>query len=560
MMGRFCGLLFVGLAFMLAFADALPSSVEVYYIPSTYSSKISLPSGYSKTYQLTGLCSSPQITVSGRTATCSSTGLITAGTSAGVTNVTVTCDGKASKITVNVKDYSDIYAGNLRDQILEEIIPKKITKLQKLQNITRWVGRNTDYCVNYQGWKSMLIMECGDCWASTSTIIELGTKAGLDVWSRRGNQDAGAGSGHMNAIAAIDGTFYIAEAGYSGTRPRGSNVYEEPLGFSVSGSTIYQYDGFDTSVEIPSQIGTRNITALGKGKASIFTRTITKLKIPASIDTIRQAALYNTKSLKKITVDSKSPYFVMSGNHLYTKNMSTLVYTYANTTTAKIDSRTTEIGYTALGYCNFTALLIPSNVKLLGMAFLYETTVAHFKIEEGLETLGETAFQGAHIPRVILPNSIKDMGLAPFYKSYINEVILPRNLTEIPIGCFQGSYIKSIHIPATVEVIGEQAFYSTYSLRNITVPSSVKEIGAKAFGTQIKDIFYTGSEAMWNQIKSNYTVPNGTTVHFNSLPESSIYIESSSFPVIPDAGTVVSSVLGIQLLVILLVHLMVMFF
>jgi len=557
-MSRF---LIVGLAFLLAFVDAFPSSVDLYYVPSTYSSKVSLPSGYPNTYQLTGLCSSPKISVSGSTATCTNAGLISAKTSVGVTNVTVTCDGKESKIKVKVNDYSDIYAGNLRDEILAKIITKKMTKLQKLQNITTWVGKNTDYCVNYQGWKSMLIMECGDCWASTSTIIELGTKAGLNVWSRRGNQDGGAGSGHMNAIAYFDDTFYIAEAGYSGKRPRGAHVYEEPLGFSRSGSTIYQYDGFDTSVTIPSKIGNYNITTLGNGKANVFTKIITKLKIPASISLIRKAALYNTKSLKKIEVDSKSEYYTMSGNHLYTKNKTTLVYTYANTTQAKIDPMTTTIGYVSLGYCNFTYLLIPSTVKMLDMACLYNTYAQYFKIEEGLEVLGETAFQGFHTQRVVLPNSIKDMGLAPFYQSYVYEVILPRNLTEIPVGFFQGSYIKSIHIPATVEVIGEQAFYNCYSLRNITVPSSVKVIGAKAFGTQIKDIYYTGSQSEWNRIKSNFTVPNGTTVHFNSEPESSIFIESSSWPFYPDpdAGSVVSSVLGIQLLVLLLVSLLVMY-
>jgi len=536
-MGRFGGLLFVGLAFMLAFADALPSSVEVYYIPSTYSSKISLPSGYSKTYQLTGLCSSPQITVSGRTATCSSTGLITAGTSAGVTNVTVTCDGKASKITVNVKDYSDIYAGNLRDQILEEIIPKKITKLQKLQNITRWVGRNTDYCVNYQGWKSMLIMECGDCWASTSTIIELGTKAGLNVWSRRGNQDGGAGSGHMNAIAFINNTFYIAEAGYSGTRPRGANVYEEPLGFSRSGSMIYQYDGFNTSVIIPATIGNSNITTLGKGKASVFLRDIYELTLPATIHTINQAALWSTKTLSKINIDPENPYFEMYGNHLYTKNRTKLVYTYANSTVATIDPRTETIGYVALGYCKFDTLVLPSTVKNYDLAILYDSTVNDLIIEEGIEYIGETAFQGLHTSKVVLPNSVTSMGPGPFYYSYVNEVILPNNLTEIPLGCFQSSSIKSIDIPECVEIIGEQAFYNCYGLKNITIPTTVKAIGTKAFGTHVKDIYYLGSKKMWKRIKKNYTVPDGTIVHYNSSED-----DEEEDPA--NAGAVVGGIIG----------------
>lgn len=172
----------------------------------------------------------------------------------GLTTIRVTCGDYSQDISVHVISYATTYAENKMDRILAEIITDGMSQLEQLNAVTQWIGENTDYNYRYQSWQAMMIYEGGDCWASTNTIVAMCEKLGIDARSRRGNQDPGAGSGHYNVVAKIDGKYYIAEAGSSGDRPRYWNVSEEPGGFSVSGSTIYQYDGDDPRVVVPSEI------------------------------------------------------------------------------------------------------------------------------------------------------------------------------------------------------------------------------------------------------------------------------------------------------------------
>jgi hypothetical protein len=58
----------------------------------------------------------------------------------------------------------------------------------------------------------MVIYEGGDCWASTATIIRLCNMVGIKAHGRSASRDSGAGSGHQNAIALINGKYYISEA------------------------------------------------------------------------------------------------------------------------------------------------------------------------------------------------------------------------------------------------------------------------------------------------------------------------------------------------------------
>jgi len=541
----------------------IPDNVDIYFIEETYAKKVGIPpSAYPTSYKIPK--SGTYSIIRGSTVEISSSGVVKPkgttwywkggfGTTAymsdadrvvveydeGVTTIRVKDDDFTQDFNVTVHDYVTIFVDNLLVRIVNDVAYSGLTGLQKLQNITRWVGTNTDYCVNYQSYRSMLLFECGDCWASTNTIVAMCGKAGLTCKGRRGNQDGGAGSGHRNVIAYIDGKYYIAEAGYSGNRPRGASVYEEPYGFSVSGNTIYQYDGDESDLTIPSVIGSRNISVFGRQGVTVFIYDgLTALHFPTSIESIGRAALYGTDTLRTITVDPDSEFLEAEDNVLYTKWKETLIYATRNRTSFTIDPNTTTLGYCCLSNCNFSTLVIPGTVKVLDMAFLYDTTVGNLTIEYGVETLGETAFQGLHTSKVVLPNSIKDMGLAPFYRSYISEVVLPSNITEIPMGCFEGSTIKTVEIPETVVFINDRAFYGCYSLKNITIPTTVEYIGENVFPSGLTNIYYNGSKKQWKRLCKNCSLADSTEVHWDSTIEDDE--EEGEFPVI--AGIVLGMV------------------
>jgi len=506
--------------------ESFPSEVTLYFLKDSYiggRSKITgLPSSYPKTYQIpvSGLPEIPKFTTKGSSVQVDADGLVTSKAS-GTTNISFVIDNVTTTITFVVKDYVNIYVDERIKTILSEIIYDNMTDLQKLQNITRWVGRNTDYCVNYQGYSSMIIFECGDCWASTSTICEFCRRVGIEAKARRGNQDPGAGSGHKNALALFNNSYYIAEAGCSGNRPRCASVHEEPLGFSVLmsntlGTCIYQYDGNASSVTIPSVIK-YNITRFGKDNATVFIfGGLESIHFTAGIQNFGRGALYGTDTLYTITTDPNCKGLEAVDNVLYTKGRKTLLYVPKNKKSFTIDKSTTHIAYTALHKVNLDRLVIPKNVKWVGMAFLYQCKIGELEIEYGLETLEETAFQELSTPKIVLPNSVTDLGIAPFYRCNVSEVVLSKNIKEIPMGCFDSSSVRKVEIPDGVESIGDRAFYSTPYLTEITIPKSVTSIGSEAFGKKIKTIHYSGSSMMWSRMTSNSSLPNTTVIEYGN--------------------------------------------
>lgn len=565
-------------------ARDLPTTLDLYFLVDSYKSKIGdIPSKYLKSYQVS--TSSVPGTASfrlakGSTAEVSSSGLIKPKATVwykgdgfwttayiegaetridydeGLTVVRVTGTNFTHDINVTVRDYSKIYADDKIIDVLAEIAPSGLTQLQIFQNITKWVAHNTDYCVNYQGYTSMLIHQCGDCWASTSTIVAFSKKAGIDATSRRGNQDGGAGSGHMNAIAYIGDSFFIGEAGYTGSRPRHWSVYEEPMGFSVSGSSIYQYDGRNASVIVPSVIGTRTITTLGgKERTQVFMNSnFQALHITAGIQNFVSGCLYGETTLTKITVDSDSESLEAEDDMLFTKGKKILLFTPYNKNSVTIPKTTTKIDYTALSQLKLDKLVIPGNVKKFELAAFYQSKIGEMKFESGLENIGETAFQGMSTPKMVLPDTVKKIGPGAWWNANVSEVVLSKEITELPVGCFDGCYITHIEIPDGVRDIGQQAIHSNSKLRNVTIPVSVSHVGQTNFINckNLTDIYYMGTERQWGQIIFDTPLPEEITVHFNPNAKDDggdINVAGVVFGTLIGASIVIGVIIGVILAV-----------
>jgi len=550
--------LLVGLAFMVASVRAtIPSHIELYHFYNKdYIAKMGpMPSQYKDRYQipLDELGENPKFKVAtGRSANVSTTGLIRPDCETwyikgntmssvpmegyervridctnGNTTINITAGGVTQQILVTVDAYANIWTSQEEDKILRQIITSGMTQLQKYNTITDWVADNTDYCGNFSGSTSMLVYGCGDCWASTSLILQMALKEGIDCWGRRGSQASGAGSGHMNACAFINGSYYVAEAGAVGTKPRYRNVFEEPFGFAISGSILYQYDGRNTSVVLPTQVKGKNMTQLGKG-AYVFEHDITSLYIPASYEVIADAALMYTDTLKSLIVDPKNPNYVSVDNLLYTKHEKTLLYIPPTRTSVTIDPDTRAIGYAVFNDMKFDTLLIPGSVKSIDVFGFGWTEVNELILEDGLEFVNHSGFRYAKIPKVVLPKTITSLGQLVFYSSYIPEVIiLSKKLKEIPRGTFRDSTVQRVIIPYGVEILGEDCFYNCRRLENITIPVTVKTFHSNVFSSVTKRIFYMGTEEEWNKIFFNTTIPESIEVLFNSEPEDPCQVYSN---------------------------------
>ena len=145
-----------------------------------------------------------------------------------------------------------------------------------------------------------------------------------------------------------------------------------------------------------------------------------------------------------------------------------------------------------------------------------------YDISEGTLNTATVTLEGdvtAHIP-----DGVTTLGGGAFTNNDdITKVIMPNSVTSIGNSAFSGcTSLTSITIPDSVTIIGGGAFSSCSSLTSITIPDSVTSIGNSAFSgcTSLTDIYYTGTQAQWEQITiGTDAIPQGATIHYEYTPE-----------------------------------------
>ena len=80
--------------------------------------------------------------------------------------------------------------------------------------------------------------------------------------------------------------------------------------------------------------------------------------------------------------------------------------------------------------------------------------------------------------------------------------------------------LTSITIPNSVTSIGSYTFYKCTGLTSVTIPNSVTSIGSDAFSncSNLKDVYYTGTQAQWNNANLGDSFYSSVTVHYNYNP------------------------------------------
>ena len=233
--------------------------------------------------------------------------------------------------------------------------------------------------------------------------------------------------------------------------------------------------------------------------------SLASIDIPVNVTNIVEYAFYGCKNLASINVDDKNTTYASVDGVLYNKEKTILIQAPCKIQGVfTIPSGVTNIASGAFGSCEgLTGLEIPNTVTSISeFAFEDCTSLTNLTIPSSVKYIDWKAFKGCENLDVVIRNAEEDVtvgsGALDDCKSVtwkiIDESESPlkfKVLTEataevIKENCVEGS----VTIPSKVVIDGKTysvvsiasyAFKNCKGLTNITIPSSVVNIGTDAF-------------------------------------------------------------------------------
>lgn len=193
-------------------------------------------------------------------------------------------------------------------------------------------------------------------------------------------------------------------------------------------------------------------------------QSIERLVIPSSVILIGNNPFASDPYYHdtKIAIKNHSPYYIVDGDALYTKD-----------------------GHTILAYWgkqkHFT---IPNYVvHIADGCFSNASNLERVIVPQGVKSIGRRAFEDCYSLRSLdLPKSVTFIGESAFWGcEELEEIWSLGSIKIIEPNTFKGCNLKCIHLPSCLISIKDNAFNSNSELRNIDLPDTLETIGNYAF-------------------------------------------------------------------------------
>ena len=315
---------------------------------------------------------------------------------------------------------------------------------------------------------------------------------------------------------------------------------------------ILGWTGEGTVLSVPETLEGRTVSAIGP-RAFETGKTLTRIEIPGSVETLDSAAFSGLESLEYIGVSKENEHFCEKDGVLFNVSGKILL---------------------AFPAGRGGAYQVPAGVNEIGDHAFAGSSLETVDLN-GVKTLGSGAFQGAALKELVLPDSVTRVWSDAFRDCVeLTSVTLGSGLKSTPAGMFAGcSALKTLEIPAGIRTLGEEtfafagletvtfaegtqltrmgekAFYGC-RLRQITIPASVKEIGNGAFGGcgTLETIELVPDNKNYRVIDGVlltldgtglHTFPGGKAAEHYALPESVTEILPFAFAGTEKLGTLV---------------------
>lgn len=350
--------------------------------------------------------------------------------------------------------------------------------------------------------------------------------------------------------------------------PTGFKIKREVTGDALSNimgeQVLKQYTGIDTTVEVPMGVTKVDL----EGKQGNY-QTIRKMVLPESVDTIDFSNIVTyMPMLEEYEVTGTSNYKVVDGV-LYSKDGKTLLSVPAGKTSIKTwSSNVTTIAEGAFRGCNIKDLMIPDTVTTLekGCFTGYKGSVIRFASTSIPTVLGNLGYFG----KLLVPDSDYDL----IYKKWMLELkddgaeitfgVMDQDGAEISektglykyeskkdvlflsedasvLAAVTDKSIKYYTIPDGFSTIEAGAFLTSQTLKEVQMPSSVKQLRNGALvlpesmiSIQFEASMVTPDEMVFGDPKEGAKVPD-IKIYVNS-DEKEEYINTWSQKIDPIYG------------------------
>ncbi len=229
---------------------------------------------------------------------------------------------------------------------------------------------------------------------------------------------------------------------------------------------ISNYKGSNPEIIVPEKIGNNTVTAIApNGLAAVggksekvfqMMKTVTKITLPNTIQSIGKEAFYTDMSLTEVNIPEGVP----------------------------------EIGEQTFRNCKaIKSIILPDSVKKIGKNAFYECqNLEEIKLPQGIEEIPEGAFfYCKSLKTVEIPNSVRVICREAFlHCDKLEEIIIPDGVEEIKREAFACcSNLKTVVIPASVKKINTTLksndcppitiFYFSMNVTVIVEPKSCAE-------------------------------------------------------------------------------------
>lgn len=243
------------------------------------------------------------------------------------------------------------------------------------------------------------------------------------------------------------------------------------------------------------------------GEFAFGVTSLTEVMIPAGVTDIGVGAFSGSLYLMLAVAPENQNYCTVDGA-LLAKDMSRLLaYSTGRTDTTYTipDSVTTVDWHAFFNAMNLKEVTIPAGVTDLGEAIFYNCTLKkiHLAEENTAFTMVDGALYTADMKRLAAYEGGNSRG----------SLHIPEGVETIDSGAFRFAALTSLCLPDSVGAWSEKFCYMS-SLRSVVLGSGMEWIEDGDFNgtSKLKDIFYVGTEAEWNEIF--YGDAPDATIHF----------------------------------------------